>query len=301
MNGKSDDLVHFSNDELKNLDIFFLMLIATDVIATVSFFIELGGFLKFLSVMLLITITSLIILLYRIKPDGNFNTKIIFSISLYTFFVIILILITNSFSLPKLVYQLTLDSFNNNEQYINNMIINNFLSIINGVIWVLFGYFFTTWFNKNFSQKLRKIRLFFFVTCLELIAEFIVFIGSFGISLIFNNINSAGLITPDNLNKYQSALTFQEFGVLLLIFGNFIEIFAFYKMYKRLQNIRNGRVSNQYSAQLYQNSSYLGPNYTTNSLEMNQSQIDREGYCSNCGATMEMNATFCGYCGSRKP
>lgn len=294
------DLSYYVKFYLKNLNIFFLIYFLIDVVIIASCFINYGLFGDLINILVLSIITSSFIIYYRKESWSNFNTKIMYAIVTYTAFEIIFILFSYLYPFPNLTAQLSIGLYNDSRIYIKNIVFYSIFYFFDGLLLVIFGYFFTNWFNKKYSKEFKKIRLFYNATLIEFAGELLLLVGFYEMSIIFNSISSTGLVSQNNILYYQNTMIILGFGLLLSFIGNIGELIAFYKMFKRIHSIQNGTIQDRNLNQgLPGIRGSITPNFFSIKNE-NSTKIEAGFFCPHCGTKFEKDELFCSRCGANK-
>ena len=152
--------------------------------------------------------------------------------------------------------------------------------MILAIIWVAFGYYFTSWYNNLFSMKKNKIHLLIYSTIVFLIGTLLYVLGLFNFYFIYKT-EYSGVITPTISKAYNNMINLVLSTSLIILLANLLEFITYIRMFNRINYISAGK------SLLPSQLNFISPKA-------------KQRFCTTCGAELEENSTTCSECGSER-
>ena len=180
---------------------------------------------------------------YRNYNDRYLNKKlfllVIVNILMFMVGFIIDILFVNQ---TQLYTTLTPQTITLLKPYFNHIYLIDGFELIDIILWFIFVYYYSLWFNKSFSIRYGTIDL----------LPVSVYIKGFGILIqvyyeisfyYFNKgLFTTNLLTSKEITAYNKFLGGSEIGYIFIIISDIFEMLACYLMYKRLTNVAKDKI-----------------------------------------------------------
>lgn len=288
----------FNKFQLNLLNLSFILIATFDLLFLLSGFLYSNTFMiEILNTIANIYLFCVIVLLVRTYPGFRAGVRLVFIsilemlyILYSTFFYITVPSIDPSSNLNSIPLS-TMSLFN------NSIIPNLIIGLFGSVLYVIFAFYLTIWFNRIFGRKNDFIKL-FLISAIVGLASFL-FLATYEVQIkaLFSEVLSSGQATTSMASDFNNLFSYIGIYATLHIGYLVLELMAFVKFFNRIRAIQNGTYSGRQFSQMENQNNFN--NQLLNSNQYTVISNSNAKVCSNCGKELIEEAVFCPYCGTR--